>query len=70
MISVATGKDFRGTGVWSFIKIQGTPDGRAALAGAIVAAGVAATNPQIVTTALADNSVNTLGDSARDFASR
>ena len=65
-----TGKDSRGTGVWSFIKIQGSPLGRAALAGAIVAAGVAATNPQMVTTALADNSVNTLGDSARDFASR
>ena len=29
---MATGKDFRGTGVWSFIKIQGSPLGRAALA--------------------------------------
>ena len=69
MISVATGKDFRGTGVWSFIKIQGTPVGRAALAGAIVAAGVAATNPQMVTTALADNSVNTRRQRSR-LASR
>ena len=60
MITVASGKDFRGTGVWSFVKIEGTPVGRAALAAAIVAVAGVAANPSLVSAALNDNSVNSV----------
>ena len=35
MITVATGKELKGTGVWSFIKLDGSPTSRAAIGAAV-----------------------------------
>ena len=56
--SIATGKDLKGTGVWSFVKVEGTPQGRAALAAAILAIVVVASSPQLVSALVTDASIN------------
>ena len=55
---MATGKDLKGTGVWSFIKVQASPASRAAIAATIVAIVVAVTNPSVVSALTSDASVN------------
>ena len=56
--SIATGKDLKGTGVWSFVKVEGTPQGRAALAAAILAIVGVASSPQLVSALVTDASIN------------
>ena len=56
--SIATGKDLKGTGVWSFVKVEGTPQGRAALAAAILDIVVVASSPQLVSALVTDASIN------------
>ena len=58
VISVASGKSLKGTGVWSFIKVEGTPQARAAIATALVAIVALIANPGVVTAALSDGSIN------------
>jgi len=56
--TVATGSDLQGGGLFSFIKAKGTPQNRAIIGSVFVALGVFFTNPQLVTAAFTDGSVN------------
>ena len=59
MISVATGKELKGTGVWSFIKVEPSPASRAGIAATLAAIALVASNPGLVTALTSDTSVNT-----------
>ena len=55
---MATGKELKGTGVWSFIKTDGSPASRAAV-GAVFAALVAViASPDLVSALTTDASIN------------
>ena len=56
--TVATGSDLQGGGVFSFIKAKGTPQNRAIIGSVFIALGVFFTNPELVTAAFTDSSVN------------
>lgn len=58
VISVATGKELKGTGVWSWIKIEASPVNRAAMAAALATIVVVATNPEFVSALTTDASIN------------
>ena len=57
-MSVATGKDLKGTGVWSFIKIKATPVTRASIAAVLAAAAYVIGNPEVVSALTSDSSIN------------
>ena len=56
--TVATGSDLQGGGVFSFIKAKGTPQNRAIIGSVFIALGVFFTNPELVTAAFTDGSIN------------
>ena len=58
MISVASGKDLKGTGVWSFINIKGSTAGRATIAAALVAVAALVASPELVSALTTDASIN------------
>ena len=58
VITVATGKKLQGTGVWSFLKVEGTPAVRAVLATTAVALVAIAASPDLVSALTTDSSIN------------
>ena len=57
-ITVATGKKLQGTGVWSWIKVDGTPVTRAAIGVAFLSILGVALSPDLVSAIMSDSSVN------------
>lgn len=55
---MATGKELKGTGVWSFVKVNGSPQGRAAIAAALLSIVVVVSNPELVSALTTDASIN------------
>ena len=58
VVTVATGKKLQGTGVWSWIKVEGTPAARAAIVSVVAALAVVVTNPELVSALTTDSSIN------------
>ena len=59
MISVATGKELKGTGVWSFIKVpENSTTGRAAILAVFAALAFVVVSPGAVTALTTDASIN------------
>ena len=58
VISVATGKELKGTGVWSWIKTEGGPASRAAIAAVLLSVVVVAASPELVSALTTDASIN------------
>ena len=59
VISVATGKELKGTGVWSWIRVEPSVAGRAGIAATLTAMAVVASNPGLVSALTSDSSINT-----------
>ena len=58
VITVATGKKLEGTGVWSFLKVDGSPAIRAGLGATLVALVAVAASPDLVAALTTDASIN------------
>jgi len=58
LVTVATGKELKGTGVWSFVKLEGSAPVRAVLASFAVALIAVASSPDLVTALTTDASIN------------
>ena len=57
-ITVATGKELKGTGVWSWIKVDGSPVGRAGIIAAFAVVAALVSNPDLVSALTSDASIN------------
>ena len=55
---MATGKKLQGTGVWSFLKVDGSPVVRAGLGATFVALVALAASPDLVAALTTDASIN------------
>ena len=55
---MATGKELKGTGVWSWIKLDGSPVTRASIGAVIVALAALAASPDLVSALTTDASIN------------
>ena len=58
VVTVATGKKLQGTGVWGFLKVEGSPAVRAGLGATIVALVAVAASPELVAALTTDASIN------------
>jgi hypothetical protein len=58
VVTVAKGKDLEGTGVWSFVKVKGSPTNRAILGSILLALTAVIANPQLVSAFTTDASIN------------
>lgn len=58
MVSVVTGKDLKGVGAFSFVKVKGDAQGRLTIATTFAVLAVLVTNPEIVSGLLTDASIN------------
>ena len=60
MVTVVTGKELQGTGVWGFVKADGSATNRAVIAATIVALVVVFNSPSLVAALTTDSSINSM----------